>query len=142
MADPALPTHSSISDNQSSLEKPEQFGSEKPAVGLGENINARLVNPLIGFTDEELLAQGEQFAKQHGLGHLTDAFSKGAVVAKDPMAFESLTILDQHEKETLRMEITHKWKQPRDLYYLVIVCSMAAAVQGVRYILSISLSST
>lgn len=46
---------------------------------------AKLANPLIGLTHEQLLADGAQFAKEHGLGHLTELFQKGAVVAQDPM---------------------------------------------------------
>lgn len=30
----------------------------------------------------------------------------------------------------LRREVTHKWDQPAALYWLVVCCSMAAAVQG------------
>ncbi|KAI3606087.1 mfs sugar transporter, partial [Moniliophthora roreri] len=57
-------------------------------------------------------------------------FQKGALVAQDPTAFESLSILTEEDKELLRRETTHKWSHPRTLYYLVVVCSMAAAVQG------------
>ncbi|KAF8583463.1 hypothetical protein K439DRAFT_1647212 [Ramaria rubella] len=95
-----------------------------------EDVNVRLVNPLAGFTHEQLAAQGEQFSKHYGLGDHWEAFAKGAVVAQDSTAFNSLPILTEEDKEVLRMELTHKWRQPRELYYLVIACSMAAAVQG------------
>jgi hypothetical protein len=127
MTEPVLPTHAS--DENHSVEKREAI--DHPKI-LGENINARLVNPLTGFTHDELSIQGEQFVKRYELSHLTEVFSKGAIIAQDPTAFESLSILTQEDKAALRMELTHKWKQPRELYYLVIVCSLAAAVQGVR----------
>lgn len=47
------------------------------------------------------------------------------------LAFESLDQLDEADKEALRREVTHKWHQPRELYYMVALCSMAACVQGV-----------
>ena len=39
--------------------------------------------------------------------------------------------LSEDDKEILRREATHRWHQPWTLYSLVILCSMAAAVQGV-----------
>ncbi|KAF8891725.1 hypothetical protein BD779DRAFT_1512721, partial [Infundibulicybe gibba] len=52
------------------------------------------------------------------------------LVAQDPLAFDTLPLLDEDDKAALRHEITHKWSQPAMLYYLVILCSVAAAVQG------------
>ena len=98
---------------------------------MRENANAILANPLAGISRDQLLYDGEAFAKEHGLGHLVDEFRKGAVVAQDPLAFESLDILSEDEKEVLRREQTHKWSQPFQLYWLVVMCSVAAAVQGV-----------
>jgi hypothetical protein len=130
MTEPVLPTHSS--DEKGSIEKREQVEAFEHRKLPSENVNARLVNPLLGFTHEQLSTQGEQFAKRYELGEFSEVFSKGAIVAQDPSAFESLPILSQEDKNTLRMELTHKWKQPRELYFLVVACSMAAAVQGVR----------
>lgn len=42
--------------------------------------------------------------------------------------------LSEEDKEILRRETTHRWHQPLTLYSLVILCSMAAAVQGVCFI--------
>ncbi|PCH43889.1 hypothetical protein WOLCODRAFT_26276 [Wolfiporia cocos MD-104 SS10] len=99
-------------------------------VNVASNPNARLANPLEGIPHEQLMADAAAFAKHQGLGHLTEVFKKGALVAQDPLAFESLTYLSEEDKEVLRREVTHKWRQPIQLYYLVILCSMAAAVQG------------
>lgn len=95
------------------------------------NINARLANPLSGIPHDQLMADAAQFAEDHGLGHLKEEFQKGALIAQDPPAFESLTQLSEEDKAVLRREITHRWDQPWQLYYLVILCSLAAAVQGV-----------
>ncbi|KAF8586667.1 hypothetical protein K439DRAFT_1652487 [Ramaria rubella] len=125
MAGSKVTTATLVSDDKTSV-----VDVEKRGIPASENINARLVNPLTGFSHEELSAQGEEFAKRYELGHLSEVFSKGAIVAQDPTAFESLPMLSEEDKIILRREITHKWDQPRELYYLVIVCSMAAAVQG------------
>lgn len=55
---------------------------------------------------------------------------KGALVAQDPPAFESIEELDDHERDALRNEVLHKWRQPVALYFTVILCSVGAAVQG------------
>lgn len=98
---------------------------------VGDNVNARLANPLEGIPQDQLMADAARFAREHGLEDLQEDFRKGALVAQDPLAFESLTQLTDEEKEIFRRELTHRWYQPFELYYMVIVCSLAAAVQGV-----------
>lgn len=106
-------------------------GSIRHIDTVGDNVNARLANPLEGIPHDKLMANAARFAREHGLGHLEREFQKGALVAQDPEAFESLTQLDEEDKIVLRREVTHRWHQPFQLYYMVILCSLAAAVQGV-----------
>ncbi|GAA5820262.1 hypothetical protein JCM3770_002444 [Rhodotorula araucariae] len=94
------------------------------------NVNSLLENPLQGISHERLEAMGRAFAREKGLGEFEDEFAKGAQVAQDPLAFESLTILNDEDRNVLRREVTHKWDHPRTLYFLTVCCSMAAAVQG------------
>ena len=55
---------------------------------------------------------------------------RGALVAQDPPSFEQVAELEEHEREALRNEVLHKWRQPPALYFTVILCSIGAAVQG------------
>lgn len=71
-----------------------------------------------------------QFAQEYNLKDLEPLLQKGALVAQDPSSFESLDDLDGDEKEALRNEVLHKWRQPWALYFTVILCSIGAAVQG------------
>ena len=96
------------------------------------NLNAKLANPLSGVSHEQLMADAAIFAGTHDLAEYTETIQKGALVAQDPAAFESLPLLTEEDRVALRREITHKWDQPAMLYYLVVMCSIAAAVQGVR----------
>ena len=95
------------------------------------NVNAKLANPLAGLSHEELMASGAEFARTHGLGHLEEEFKKGALAAQDPLAFEKVPYFTEDDKNIFRRELTHRWDHPGTLYYLVILCSVAAAVQGV-----------
>ena len=106
------------------------------------NVNVKLANPLSGIPHDQLMADAAQFAEDHGLGHLKEEFQKGALVAQDPAAFESLPLLDDEDRNVLRREMTHRWSHPLQLYYLVILCSMAAAVQGVSASTSLSQCTT
>jgi sugar porter (SP) family MFS transporter len=128
-------------DNEKNTNAPEkQMIEEKSPSGsstsirhidiVGNNPAARLVNPLEGIPHDQLMANAARFAHEHGLGHLESHFQKGALVAQDPEGFESLTQLDDADKAIFRRELTHRWHQPFQLYYMVILCSMAAAVQG------------
>lgn len=55
---------------------------------------------------------------------------RGALVAQNPPAFEQIAELEDSEREALRNEVLHKWRQPKALYVTVILCSVGAAVQG------------
>ncbi|ODM15614.1 hypothetical protein SI65_08848 [Aspergillus cristatus] len=87
-------------------------------------------NPLAGLTKEELMADVEAFAREKDLEHILDDLKKGALVAQDPKAFESLDELSEVEKELLRRETTHKWHQPFMMYFMTILCAGSAIVQG------------
>ncbi|KAG9082456.1 hypothetical protein FS749_006833 [Ceratobasidium sp. UAMH 11750] len=103
----------------------------KKQLHLAENnVNAKLSNPLAGIPHAKLEEQALAFAHSHGLSAEADLIRKGALVAQDPLGFDALHQLTDSDKAELRREQTHRWDQPRTLYYLVALCSMAAAVQG------------
>jgi hypothetical protein len=98
-------------------------------------VEAKLLNPFAGMTTQNMVDAGERFAKEHDLSHLSEQFKKAALLARlaiseNPYGFEEMD-LSEEDKMYLRRELEHKWDQPRELYYLVILCSIAAAVQGV-----------
>ncbi|KAI0767794.1 hypothetical protein C8Q74DRAFT_1370501 [Fomes fomentarius] len=124
------PQRPTTEKEKTSLSGEESF-IERRDTGKGtENINAKLANPLAGISHEQLLADAEDFAKTHGLSEHVETIQKGAILAQDPAAFETLPMLTEHDRVVLRREFTHKWDQPKTLYYMVIMCSVAAAVQG------------
>ncbi|CAI7597749.1 unnamed protein product [Penicillium pancosmium] len=96
------------------------------------NLNAKLSNPLAGYSHSELRKQGRAFAMMHEMGDESDirAFELGAVLAQSPERFENVTGLTPQEKEILRHEFTHRWSQPWKMYAVIALCSLSAAVQG------------
>ncbi|KAG5640972.1 hypothetical protein DXG03_006475 [Asterophora parasitica] len=99
-------------------------------IDLANNVQAKIQNPLHGIPKKALLEQVEAFAQEKGMEDILDVLKKGALLAQHPGDFESIPELDEADKEVIRRETTHKWSQPRALYMTVIVCSLAAAVQG------------
>lgn len=95
-------------------------------------MNAKLANPLAGFTTAELEEMGANYARKYRIGDEDDVhtFRKGAVLAQNPLRFESMTILDEADKVRLREEVSNRWKQPKLLYLVIVLCSTCAAVQG------------
>ncbi|KAI0666654.1 hypothetical protein C8Q78DRAFT_1197679 [Trametes maxima] len=120
----------SIENEKASIKRDESIYSKE--VKHIDNVpsSVKLANPLTGIPHDQVMEDASAFAKSHGLGHLEQEFRKGALVAQDPTAFESLTQLDEEDKSVLRRELTHRWAQPAQLYYLVVLCSLSAAVQG------------
>jgi hypothetical protein len=90
----------------------------------------RIKNPLAHLSNEEVMKDVQDFANTNGFPEMTDILIKGALVAKDPPAFESVPGLSEGEKDAIRNEVLHKWRQPKSLYFTIILCSVGAAVQG------------
>lgn len=56
---------------------------------------------------------GRAFAHEKGLSEHSELFAKGAVLAQDPLNFETLDNLDEEELRVLRREVTHKVRLSR-----------------------------
>ncbi|EED20157.1 MFS sugar transporter, putative [Talaromyces stipitatus ATCC 10500] len=95
-----------------------------------DNLNVVFENPLANVPREKLLKDVEDFCQKFNLMEHVDDFRKGALVSQNPAAAMDLTELTDEERNILLREHTHKWHQPWELYWLVIMCSLAAAVQG------------
>lgn len=85
---------------------------------------------MTGIPRATLLQNVEDFAHTTNLTDILPLLKKGALVAQDPPAYEKVEELDDAERDALRNEIDHKWRQPKPLYLTVILCSIGAAVQG------------
>jgi hypothetical protein len=101
--------------------------------GRKNSVATKLRNPLTGFTEEQTLADVETWCAEKGLSADLDSFRKGALIARVGQrvdGFEYVNILSDEEKEWLRHEATHRWSQPKMLYFLVVLCAGSAIVQG------------
>lgn len=74
----------------------------------------------------------DEFATEYNLTDILPELKKGALVARDPAEFESVPDLTETETTALRDEVLHKWRQPKALYFTIILCSIGAAVQYVQ----------
>lgn len=106
-------------------------GSNKPGLPEIQNsTEAQMPNVLEGIAYDELMRDVERFAVEHQLEDILPLLQKGALVAQNPHEIEQLSELDNADRQVLREEITHKWKQPHALYFTIILNSIASAVQG------------
>lgn len=55
---------------------------------------------------------------------------KGALIAQSPLHIDSIPELDEEERRVLHEEQTHRWRHPKQLYFTIILNSIAAAIQG------------
>lgn len=93
--------------------------------------NTRIKNPLADLSQSQVLRDVEDFAQEYHLTDILPELKKGALVARDPAEFESVSDLTETEVTALRDEVLHKWRQPKALYFTIILCSIGAAVQYV-----------
>ncbi|KAJ5132419.1 hypothetical protein N7448_006577 [Penicillium atrosanguineum] len=108
-------------------------GAEKghlEQVNLHNNVSAKIKNPLADLSQSQVLCDVEDFAQEYNVTDILPELKKGALVARDPAEFEAVPDLTDHEISALRDEVLHKWRQPKALYFTIILCSIGAAVQG------------
>lgn len=86
-------------------------------------------NPLASIPKRQLLRDVDEFATKYGIEDALPLLRKGALIAKDPANFETVEGLTDDERDSIRREITHKWRQPWSMYFTIILCSIGAAVQ-------------
>ncbi|KAI9734298.1 MAG: hypothetical protein M1834_002402 [Cirrosporium novae-zelandiae] len=94
------------------------------------HLNAMFENPLAGVSREQLFADVEAFCEKFDLMDHVEDFRKGALVSQNPHSIHSLDILTEEDRTALDREHTHKWSQPFMLWWLIVMCSLGAAVQG------------
>lgn len=97
---------------------------------LNNNETGQIKNPLTGIPREALIEDVELFAREKGLEDILPLLTKGALVAQNPALIDTLPELEEHERESFRDEILHRWRQPKILYFTIILNSIAAAIQG------------
>ena len=80
--------------------------------------------------EDECVRDADAFAKEHGFENDRVPLVKGALVSRDPTNFAHVSGITEEEKTAIANEVLHKWRQPRVLYFTVILCSFGAVVQG------------
>lgn len=144
MAEPQeklAPDSSSTEDEpKSEVDRGGRNNSEGPfsqtSVTAGDkarrNVNAKLANPLAGYSQPELEEMGAEYARKYQVGDEGDirAFRMGAVLAQDPVKYDECHGLAEEELQVLRKEFESKWSQPKLMYIVIVLCSTCAAVQG------------
>jgi hypothetical protein len=115
-----------------------QYAQDYPEKGISTQIEdievsegTHVHNVLAHLSKEELLADVDRFATQHGLEEHIHDLRKGALLAQKPQQYMSLPELDESDRAIITQERLHKWKHPMTLYWTIFVCSVGAATQGV-----------
>ncbi|KAL1645638.1 hypothetical protein SLS61_008198 [Didymella pomorum] len=115
-------------------ERQDVIYEEKGAVNMTNPqsgvASTKIQNPLVHMSEEECLADVSGFAKEHGFEDIHPLLVKGALISRDPTNFASVPGVTEDEKVAIANETLHKWRQPRVLYFTIILCSIGAAVQG------------
>lgn len=93
-----------------------------------EEIFGETGNVLSQYTEEQVMDMGRNYARKHEFDE--ELFAKAAAISRDPTGFNSMNFLSETEKQDLHKELTNKWHLPRTLYWLIIMCSMGACIQG------------
>ncbi|KAF2134444.1 MFS sugar transporter-like protein [Dothidotthia symphoricarpi CBS 119687] len=107
--------------------------SRRPSQAQQPSVATKLRNPLAGLSEQAVIADVDTWCVEKGLQEYQDVFRKGALIARVGQrddGFEYVGQLSAEEKDLLRHEVTHRWSQPKMLYFLVVLCAGSAIVQG------------
>ncbi|KAI6002398.1 hypothetical protein F5J12DRAFT_894166 [Pisolithus orientalis] len=104
-----------------------QSGRRTRCIG---GVTLNLENPLRGIAHEHLMTEVEIFARERGLMHILGELKKGALLAQDSQAYKRYSIYSDTDINCLEDEVHHRWSQTGALYYVVVMSSLAAAIQG------------
>ncbi|RFU81095.1 sugar porter sp family mfs transporter [Trichoderma arundinaceum] len=97
---------------------------------LSRNANAKIWNPLMGISRENLRSQVNAFCREYGFLDKQEIFLRDALAAQSPMTYEDITELTDDDKYWLKREITNRWHLSKALYYTIALCSLGSAIQG------------
>ncbi|KAK5197491.1 hypothetical protein LTR92_003431 [Exophiala xenobiotica] len=70
------------------------------------------------------------FVKAHGLSHRLNVFQKAATLIQGDDDSDGQHVLTSAERDALHDETARKWRQPKMLYFTILVCSIGAMEQG------------
>ena len=71
------------------------------------------------------MRSAEKFAADNDLNDILPLLKKGALAAQNPSEVANMSDFTDEEKEIFQEEITHKWRQPKILYFTIILNSIA-----------------
>ncbi|MCJ1381085.1 hypothetical protein MMC17_004194 [Xylographa soralifera] len=109
------------------------------------SIRFSVQNPLHGLEPQELMNKVQNFAAlTNWRPRDLELLKLGSIIAQNPAAikdmpgaiaagaeaFGNLRSLDDDELKYLKDEDENMWRQPRPLYFTIVLCSIGAAVQG------------
>ena len=81
------------------------------------------------FSEPEAVEVVELFAESNGLMHKLDVLKKAAqIIQGEPI--HDIPGIAEPEIRALQLETERKWRQPKMLYYTILVCSIGAIEQG------------
>ena len=81
------------------------------------------------LSKDGLVNEVEEFADSYGLSHKIEVLRRALYLLQGE-ALEEIPGITEHELAALRRETSHKWQQPRLLYFTIAICSLGAVEQG------------
>lgn len=71
-----------------------------------------------------------EFTEKHHLAHYSELFQKAATILQGETALGSVSGITVSDLQALQDETQNKWRQPKTLYFTILVCSIGAVEQG------------
>jgi hypothetical protein len=87
-------------------------------------------HPLSGVSREVLFEDVKRFARVNKLMQRLLLLQKGALVLQGETPLQQIPHITEKETQALQYETERKWRQPKTLYFTILVCSIGAVVQG------------
>ena len=100
-----------------------------PAGASSQHLEEPESRQLQSFAEEAAVEDVEVFAKSNGLMHKLDILKKAAyIIQGDPI--HDVPEITELQIRAFQLETERKWRQPKMLYFTILVCSLGAIEQG------------
>lgn len=95
-----------------------------------EHLPSTELQPQEPLADRTTFDDVKSFADSHRLSHRLDILLKAAVILQGETSLESVPGITASEIQALKDQAERKWRQPKMLYFTILVCSIGAMEQG------------
>jgi hypothetical protein len=112
------------------MDDEDVLGVDLEGSALLENVESGESQPLRTLSRDDRLNNLMDFVQEYGLSEKLELFKKASMILQSDLVLEQIPNITEPEIHAFQQETDNKWKQPKMLYFTILICSIGAIEQG------------